>query len=401
MSPGAQRPAPSAPGRRAGRFVLLLLAIELLDELVGGAVSSAWPLIRSQLSLSYFHIGILLGLPAFFGNVVETFLFLQSDIGRRRGIILGGGICFAASLLLLSASHALWSVLAALMLFHPSSGAFVTLSQSALMDLDHGRHEKNMARWALAGSLGVVLGPLSLAGALSAGLGWRQLFVFFGFTALALVAMARRLPLQPHGTASHGGMKAALLGAWRSMRRRGVLRWLVLLEFSDLMLDVLQGFLALYFVDLARVSPAQAVLGVAVWTGFGLLGDLLLIPLLDRIRGLVYLKYSAWLELALYAGFLLAPWFPAKLALVGLLGFFNSGWYAILKAGLFTSMPGQSGTVQAVNNVAGLAGSLIPMLLGLVAQRLGLQWAMWLLLLGPLALIAGLPRDGKGGPHVP
>jgi len=45
------------------------------------------------------------------------------------------------------------------------------------------------------------------------------------------------------------------------------------------MLDILYGFLALYFVDVVRVSPAFAALGVAVWTGLGLLGDFLLIPL--------------------------------------------------------------------------------------------------------------------------
>ncbi len=46
------------------------------------------------------------------------------------------------------------------------------------------------------------------------------------------------------------------------------------------MLDVLLGFLALYFVDVAGFSSSQAGLGVAVWTGMGLLGDFLLILLL-------------------------------------------------------------------------------------------------------------------------
>jgi len=385
-------PTTPVPGRRALRFILLLLAIELLDELVFGAEMSAWPLIRDELALTYVQIGVLLGVPKLFGSLVEIFLFVWGDTGRRRAVILGGGLCFAAALLLFSASRAFAAILLAELLFHPSSGAFVTMSQSTLMDLDPGRHEQNMARWTLAGSLGVVLGPLALAGAAAVGLGWRNLFAGLGAAALALVALAWRLPLQPRVAGRTGGMKDALMDAWRSLRRKDVLRWLALLESSDLMLDVLLGFLALYFVDLARVSPSRAALGVAAWTGFGLLGDLLLIPLLERVRGLAYLRYSAWLELVLYAGFLLAPWFPAKLVLVGLLGLFNSGWYAILKAGLFTSMPGKSGGAQAVNNVAGLAGSLIPLALGMVAQRFGLGWAMWLLLLGPVALIIGLPR---------
>jgi FSR family fosmidomycin resistance protein-like MFS transporter len=54
-------------------------------------------------------------------------------------------------------------------------------------------------------------------------------------------------------------------------------------------------------------------------------------------------------------------------------------------------MPGQSGTVMAVNTVSGLVGSLFPLLLGILAQRYNIAAAMWLLLLGPLALLVGIP----------
>ena len=73
------------------------------------------------------------------------------------------------------------------------------------------------------------------------------------------------------------------------------------------MLDVLLGFLALYLVDVARLTPAQAALGIAVWSGLGLLGDFLLIPLLEKVRGLDYLRVSVLLELLLFPAFLLAP----------------------------------------------------------------------------------------------
>lgn len=177
-----------------------------------------------------------------------------------------------------------------------------------------------------------------------------------------------------------------------ALHQREVLRWLVLLEFSDLMLDVLLGFLTLYFVDVAGFSPSQAGLGVAVWTGMGLLGDFLLIPLLDRMPGLVYLRISAVLELVLFTGFLLVDPPGLKIALVGLLGFINSGWYAILRARLYSAMPGRSGISLAVSNFAGLIGSLQPLALEWNAQRYNLQTSIWLLLMGPLALYIGLPR---------
>jgi FSR family fosmidomycin resistance protein-like MFS transporter len=122
----------------------------------------------------------------------------------------------------------------------------------------------------------------------------------------------------------------------------------------------------------------------------GLVGDLALIPLLERVRGLSYLRVSALATLALFPAMLLVPEFWQKLVLLGLIGFFNAGWYAILQAQLYGSLPGQSGTALAAKNVSGMVGALIPLFLGLVAERWGLSAAMWLLLAGPVALVIGL-----------
>jgi FSR family fosmidomycin resistance protein-like MFS transporter len=100
-------------------------------------------------------------------------------------------------------------------------------------------------------------------------------------------------------------------------------------------------------------------------------------------------------ELVLFPVFLLAPGMWTKVALLGLLGLFNAGWYSILKAQLYSAMPGQSGTVMAVGNVFGLVGGLIPLGLGLVAERFDLVVTMWLLMAGPVALLIGTPRTGS------
>ena len=46
----------------------------------------------------------------------------------------------------------------------------------------------------------------------------------------------------------------------------------------------------------------------------------------------------------------------------------------------------------ALENVSGLAGSLIPLGIGVAASRWGLGPTMWLLLAGPFAIAVGLPR---------
>ena len=110
------------------------------------------------------------------------------------------------------------------------------------------------------------------------------------------------------------------------------------------------------------------------------------------MRGLQYLRFSAVAELILFPAFLLVPGIVPKLVVLALLGLFNAGWYAILKGRLYSAMPGQSGTVLAVGNVFGLAGGLLPLALGIIAQRVGLGITLWLLLLGPIALLIGIPR---------
>jgi FSR family fosmidomycin resistance protein-like MFS transporter len=379
--------------RRTAVFTLTLLAIEFLDEFVFGAREAAWPLIRTDLDLGYAQVGLLLGLPSLVSSVVEPFLGILGDVWKRRVLVLGGGGVFALALLLTALSQDFLVLLISFVLFYPASGAFVTLSQATLMDTDPARHEQNMARWTLAGSLGVVAGPIALGAAATLNLGWRGLFFLFaGLTLIPLaVAYRFRFAVGQQGS-ERTDFKAGLVDALRALRRGEVLRWLTLLQVSDLMLDVLLGFLALYFVDVVGATPAQAGLAVAVWTGLGLLGNLLLIPLLERVRGLRYLRLSAVVELVLFPAFLLAPGFWARLALLGLLGLFNAGWYSILQAQLYSAMPGQSGTVMTVGNIFGLVGGLVPLGLGLVAERFDLMVTMWLLLLGPLALLVGIPK---------
>ena len=98
------------------------------------------------------------------------------------------------------------------------------------------------------------------------------------------------------------------------------------------------------------------------------------------------------LELALFPAFLLAQPIWLKLALLALLGFFNSGWYSILQGQLYSSMPGQSGSVLVLANITGLIGTAIPFTIGLLADQFGLGIAIWFLLLGPIVLLIGIPR---------
>ena len=375
---------------------LIFLLIEFIDELVYGVTDAAWPFIQTELHLNYTQIGMLLTVPGIFSTIVEPFLGILGDVWKRRLLILGGGICFVLALLLTSMSVSFILLLISFTLFYPASGAFVSLSQATLMDSDPARHDHNMARWTFAGSLGVVLGPPLLVGMAAIGFGWRGVFLALAFLAgIVLILAWRMIPRDPAHlpkVPSFSGLTGGFRSAFTALGQPNVLRWLVLLEFSDLMLDVLLGFLALYFHDVAGLTGTQAAGAVFIWLAVGMMGDFLLIPLLEKVGGLTYLRWSVVFELLLFPAFLLVHWPWLKLVLVGLLGFFNSGWYAILQGRLYSSMPGKSGSVMALGNIAGLVGSLLPFGIGLAADAFGLHAAIWLLLAGPIALLIGLPR---------
>ncbi|GAB4420354.1 MAG: hypothetical protein Kow002_08670 [Anaerolineales bacterium] len=374
------------------QFIYLL--IELLDELVFGVGEAAWPLIRTDLGLTYAQIGLALSLPKLIAALIEPFVGILGDIWRRRTLILGGGIFFSLALLLIGQADAFPVLLFGWALINPSSGAFVSLSQASLMDSAPDRHDQNMARWAFAGSLGVVAGPLLLGGIVFLGGTWRLVFISLGLLAVLTLLGARQILPRDARLPWPGfdQLWCGLKDAFSALRRGEVVRWLVLLEFSDFMLDILYGYLALYFVDVVGLTPANAAFAIGIWTVVGLLGDFLLIPLLEHVDGLAYLRVSVLAELFIFPAFLLISNLYLKLIFLGLMGLFNAGWYAILKGRLYSSMPGRSGSVMALNQVGGLLGSFLPFFIGLAAQHFGLANAMWLLLAGPLALLLGLPR---------
>jgi FSR family fosmidomycin resistance protein-like MFS transporter len=307
--------------RRAAGLVSLLLAIEFLDELFGGVRAAAWPLITRDLDLSYGEVGLVLAIPGLVGSALDPLIGVLGNTGRRRALLVGGGLVFALSAALTSVAVGFWTLLIALVIGNPATGAFVSLSQTTLMDLDPGRRERGMAWWTLAGSFGYVGGPLLLAAGVALGLGWRELSLVLGVAAVPLALAARSVPVPP---TADGSLLQGLRGALSALRRGDVLRWLAALEASDLMLDVLHGFLALYLVDVAGTSIVEAGLGVAVWTGAGLVGDALLIVILRRFRGRACLRASALATLVAYPAFLLVPGLPAKLGLLAVLGLLNS-----------------------------------------------------------------------------
>jgi FSR family fosmidomycin resistance protein-like MFS transporter len=327
------------------------------------------PAIRDDLSLSYAEIGALLAVPSVVSGVVEPFLGLLGDFWRRAVVVAVGGLLYAAALAVVAASETYALLLGAFVLMYPAAGAFVSLSQASLMDADPAARESNMVRWTIAGAVGALAGPAVVAVALHTGAGWRAVFAGLAVLGSVLVLLARSNGPR-HAEESE---RPRWRDAARLVRRWHVVRWLLLLEASDLLLDVLRGFLAVYLVDVAGLSRAGAALALGAVLGADLVGNALLLRVLRRTNASWYLRGSAVVAVPLFVLFLLVPSTSAKVALVVALGLATAGWYPLLKAGLYASLPGLSGTAMALASVTGPIA------------------ALWLLLLGPLVLLLLAP----------
>ena len=331
-------------------------------------------------------------MPLLAGGALELPLGLLAGQGRRRRLaVLGGGIVFILSLAAVAGARSFAVLLCAFTVFYPASGAFVSLTQATLMDAWPDRQGKVMARWDLAGSAGAVAGPLLLSAVLAAGGGWRDAYlVLAGLAAVSWLGTCLRDPPVAAAPADHGspaGQWARELAS--ALRNWSTVRWLLLTEVADLLVDVLTGFLALYLVDVAHLRPAAAALAIAVRLGSALAGDAVLVLALDRAADLTVLRVSAAAAALLYPAFLLAPGVPAKLAILAALSAATAPWYPLLQARLYGSLHGRSSVAVTLSSAAGMAGGLGPLAVGMAAEWFGLSRALAVLTVVPVVILAG------------
>ena len=325
---------------------------------------------------------------------------------RRRLVILGGGIVFVLTLIAVASARSFIVLLAAFVAFYPASGAFVSLTQAEIMDTWPERQAQVMARWDLAGAAGAVAGPLLLTAVLASGGNWRACYlVLAGISALIWLGAVLRRPAPagpaPVGAEEDAAQEDAEQRPWTArirevaaaLRDWGTLRWLLLIEVADLLVDVFTGFLALYLVDVAHMTPAVAALAIAVRLGAALAGDAVLIAILERVSDLTVLRASAAAAALLYPGFLLVPGVVPKLIVLAALSAATAPWYPVLQARLYGSLPGRSSVAVTLSSAAGLAGGLGPLAVGLVAQSFGLSWALAGLVIVPVAVLLVPGRD--------
>jgi len=373
-------------------FSVVLYGVELLDEFIYGLFGATLPTIKAELALTYTQVGLLFTLPGLIGVTGEPFIGLLGDTRHRRALVLGGILATAIGLTLIAGAQQYLPLLLAMCILYVASGAYVNLSQATLIDRDPRRAENTMARWVLMGAIGVTLSPLLITVVLTVEGSWRAVFLSTAIVAgvFALLLFKQRFDGHDGADDEAGSLKQMGRRLLTALRSRTLVKWVILTELADFMLDKLLEVTGLYFHDVAGVSLPAASAAVTVSTIAGLLGSFVLVPLLEKVNGVRVLRATAFIVLFAYAALLLIPSVWLKLVLIAVISLSTAGWYVVLRARCYAALPGQSGVVVAVTSLANVSSLFVPLLLGGIADAFGLQTAMWLLIIGPIALIWGV-----------
>jgi MFS transporter, FSR family, fosmidomycin resistance protein len=378
---------------------IALLGVEFLDEFIYGLQGAILPKLRDDLALTYTQVGLLFTIPGLISIAGEPVIGLIGDTRYRRPLILGGIAVTALGLFLTGIGQTFAIILIAFTVLYIASGAYVNLTQATLIDRNPPRAERTMAIWTFIGSVAAAVAPLIVTALFLLEQNWRLMYVALAVVAAVYIAILARQRFDAHAGAERHSISPSELARdlMDGLRNRELLRWVIVTELADLMLDKLLEVTGLYFHDVVGVDIAEASGAVAIFTIAGLVGNALLVPALEKIRGARILRVSAVVTLALYVAFLLIPVGWLKFILIALISFSTSGWFAILRANTYAVMPGQSGLIVSVTSLGNISSVFVPAILGGMADLFGLQWAMWLLALGPVALLVGLPKDQATG----
>ena len=173
-------------------------------------------------------------------------------------------------------------------------------------------------------------GPLLLTAVLAAGGGWRDVYLVLAvLAAVTWLGSCVRGPspgpavapdAETAGFADRSLPMARAREVLAALRNWDTLRWLILLQVADLLVDVFTGFLALYLVDVGHLRPAIAALAIAIRLGAGLGGGAALVVVLGAAADLAAPRATAVAAaLLLPGGVLLAPGVGPKLVILAAL----------------------------------------------------------------------------------
>jgi DHA1 family bicyclomycin/chloramphenicol resistance-like MFS transporter len=333
--------------------------------------------------------GWILGAMMLLSLLLEPPLFVAADRYPRKWFVCGGLLAMGLVCLAAAVAPIYAVLLGVLALFGPASGCGVTLAQATLMDAHPESRERIMTRWTFMGATGDLAAPLLFSLLALVTLGWRSAFGLVGVALLVYALGLWRRPFPDEAEEDEDLAERVPLGVAvrTAFSNRTLLAWLFGVWLCGMLDEILVAFGALHLRHGlgADVQVRSLILGLLM--AGGMVGLLVGDRLLGRVQPLPLLRWSAVGTIGAYLGWVYAPSVPASAVLFFLPGLFSSLLYPIAKAQAYRALPGQSGMVNAVAQVFAPLSVVLPFALGVIADRLGLEWALVVLAAQPVGLL--------------
>ncbi len=341
--------------------------------IVGTIIGPTLPYLMSDFKLNLAQAGAIFFLQ-FLGYIIAVLSGgIISDIVGKRRVILSGVASVAIGELLFSIAGSWLLILFFTFLGGLGFGIIDGGFNAMISDLNKDRRGSALNLLHVFWGVGALGGPFLTGIVLSAGISWRYPFLATGIiaTILFILLFLQEFPSLPPEDRINGKEFIVLI------RRRVFVLWaLAMALYVGIEMGV-SGWVCTYLEKMLAFPTASASKVLSLfWMG-------IMIGRLVSSRILKKLDYNRLVLICMSGSFfslLLALFIPNPIISAfwfAMTGFFFSAIFPTIVAIASSYLPRYSGTVVGTLIAAGgLGGMLFPWLLGIIAQRSNLRWAL-------------------------
>lgn len=365
VSPGPRALVTSGVGVVRCAFVVRLLD-EWWSYLPAGSIDDQ---VR-DLGLSYGQSGWLLALLTLGGLIGSPFAAL-ADRGHRRLLATTGALLIAVGLSAFALSAPFPVLVVAATVLGGASDLVIRPLESSLAEAADGELDRLLGRQHLLTWAGDFVAPALLGVGAATAIGWRGVFAL---TAVVFVAFAARLAtlVFPHPVADTDGAGTSLLDSARSLLRHRELWLLTAAEFALLPLD--EAFLGF---AVARAAAEGEGAAAQLLAGGVVAGGLVGAAVVSR-RGLDRRLVASGCGLLVVGAAVTAAPLPSVATIAGLVfvGLGTAIVWAKVHHRTLTLAPSRSATVPTMVGLLSTPALLVPVAMGVTADRLSITSAL-------------------------
>ena len=369
-------------------LIVSVLSVRMMDEWIAFLPSGAFEAFRNDLDLSYGGAATIITLMGI-GALVGSAFTVLADTHSRRAIATIGAYGYAASIATFGLGHAVWVLALGSIGIGMFSTALVDAVEVAMVDVAGDDLEPLLARINVGATIGDLSGPVVLATTTALGGSWRVALVGSAVVMAGFATLVAASPLPPPRAPTRpDDASPSPLRATFGLLRLGRVWWAGLLGAGLVALDESYlGFIIAGFEGERGTSRAAAVaLGSASVVGAAITSLWLArrTPLWEARRRMTVAAAVMTVTAALFA-VLPTVWLPTAAIVVfdgALIGF----WLP-LQAIALRLVPGRTGSTKAVIGAIEMLGLLIPIGVGVVADRAGLGVGLLAFAAVPAALL--------------